>query len=80
MTGQLPLESVQRPISKPPLVRTIVPVAPAGVGGLGLRMLLAPWLTLRLDARDVVYKATVRGEDDWQNQLELGLSLSVFAG
>lgn len=57
----------------------ISPTTPAGVIGIGLRAHLNRWLALRFDARDVVYQAQVRGDADWQNQLEVGLSLSVFA-
>lgn len=57
----------------------VSPLTAAGVVGLGTRALLSDWLTLRFDARDVIYKAQVRGDDDWQNQIELSISFSVFA-
>lgn len=46
--------------------------------GLGTRVFLAEWGALRLEIKDYLYRASVAGDDKWEQQLMVELGFSFF--
>jgi outer membrane beta-barrel protein len=71
----------QGALSSADAVAGVVPADESAIGGhlgVGMRIFLSNSVALRLELKDYIYRATIGGEKDTQNQLFAELGLSFF--